>query len=52
MIPYIINVALILAGCVAFYKILLGRETFYKINRYVLIGCLLISFALPLVSDP
>jgi BlaR1 peptidase M56 len=52
MIPYIINVALILAGCLAFYKILLNRETFYRINRYVLIGCLLISFGLPLVKVP
>ena len=31
--PYIINVALILAACLVFYKILLRRETFYKVNR-------------------
>src|SRR5688572_22130855 len=51
-LPYIINVALILAACLAFYKVLLRRETFYKINRFVLIGCLAISFALPLLQVP
>ncbi|HEV7779952.1 MAG TPA: hypothetical protein VGO58_01740, partial [Chitinophagaceae bacterium] len=52
MIPYIINVALILAGCLIFYKLLLRKETFYRINRYVLVLCLLISFSLPLLSVP
>lgn len=52
MIPYIINVALILAGCLAFYKILLNKETFYRINRYVLVLCLFISFGLPLLPVP
>ena len=33
ILPYIINVALILGACLAFYKILLRRETFYKVNR-------------------
>ena len=52
MIPYIIKAALILAGCLAFYKVLLRRETFYKMNRYVLITCLIISFTLPFVPVP
>jgi hypothetical protein len=52
MIPYIINVALILTGCLAFYKILLHKETFYKMNRYVLILCLFIAFSLPLLRVP
>ncbi|HSU28689.1 MAG TPA: M56 family metallopeptidase [Chitinophagaceae bacterium] len=52
MIPYIIKAGLILAGCLAFYKILLRRETFYRINRHVLIVCLLISFSLPLLQVP
>src|SRR5258705_1933393 len=50
--PYIINVALILAACLSFYKILLRRETFYKVNRWLLIVCLAISFALPLLPVP
>src|SRR5215216_2849624 len=52
MMPYIINVALILAGCLVFYKILLQKETFYRLNRYVLITCLLVSFSLPLLPIP
>jgi len=51
-LPYIINVALILLVCLAFYKLLLHRETFYKVNRFFLIACLAISFVLPLVQVP
>lgn len=52
MIPYIINVGLILTGCLAFYKLLLQRETFYKLNRYLLVICLAVSFSLPLLPMP
>jgi hypothetical protein len=52
MIPYIINVALILAGCLVFYKLLLGKETFYRLNRYMLMLCLLIAFSLPFLPVP
>src|SRR5436190_434894 len=51
-LPYIINVAVILLACLAFYKLLLRRKTFYKVNRFFLIACLAISFALPLVQVP
>ena len=33
-LPYIINVAVILLACLAFYKLLLRGETFYKVNRF------------------
>ncbi len=52
ILPYIINVALVLGACLAFYKILLRRETFYKVNRYMLMVCLVIAFALPLFTVP
>lgn len=52
MIPYIINVALILSGCLVFYKLLLRKETFYRANRYILIICLVASFSLPLLKVP
>ncbi|MEP6682035.1 MAG: M56 family metallopeptidase, partial [Parafilimonas sp.] len=52
MIPYIINVGLILMGCLAFYKLLLQKETFYRVNRYVLMVCLVVAFSLPLVHIP
>lgn len=52
ILSYIINVALVLGACLAFYKLLLRRETFYKVNRWLLIVCLAISFALPLLQVP
>ena len=52
MLPYVINVALILGACVVFYKLLLRRETFYRMNRYLLVICLGIAFALPLLKVP
>ena len=52
MIPYIINVGLIVTGCLAFYKIFLRKETFYRLNRSVLLACLIASFTLPLIPIP
>lgn len=51
-LPYIINAALILAACLAFYKVLLRHETFYKANRWLLMVCLGVSFSLPLLKVP
>jgi hypothetical protein len=52
MMFYAVNVALILAGCFLFYKILLQKETFFPLNRFVLLGCLALSFSLPLIPVP
>jgi len=52
MIPYILHVALLISVCLVFYKIFLQRETFYHLNRAVLLICLGLSFVLPLVSIP
>jgi hypothetical protein len=52
ILPYIVNTALILGACLVFYRLLLRRETFYKVNRWLLIVCLFISFALPLLKVP
>lgn len=52
MIPYLLYVALLLAVCLAFYKLFLQSETFYRLNRWILLGCLALSFALPLVPVP
>lgn len=52
ILPYIVNVALILGACLAFYKVLLRRETFYRVNRYMLVSCLVISFTLPMLQVP
>ena len=52
MIPYIINAGLILTACIAFYKLLLQKETFYRLNRLVLLLCLVVAFTLPLLPVP
>lgn len=52
MIPYILNVGLVLTACLAFYKLLLKKETFYNANRFLLMFCLLIAFSLPLLRVP
>ena len=52
MIPYILHVGVILACCLIFYKVLLQKETFYQLNRFVLLGCLVLSFSLPLLPIP
>ncbi len=52
MIPYILHVALLISICLLFYKIFLQRETFYHLNRVVLLICLGLSFILPLITIP
>lgn len=52
MMFYVLSVALILAGCLVFYKLLLQNETFFPLNRYVLLICLALSFSLPLIPVP
>lgn len=52
MIPYILHVALLISVCLLFYKVFLQKETFYNLNRIVLIFCLALSFALPLIRIP
>lgn len=51
-VPYIINVGVILIASLLFYKLLLRRETFYKVNRYMLLACLGVAFLLPLWHVP
>lgn len=52
MIPYMLHPGVILACCLLFYKILLQKETFYQLNSFVLLGCLVLSFSLPLLPIP
>jgi beta-lactamase regulating signal transducer with metallopeptidase domain len=52
MIPYILYTALILSACFIFYKLLLQKETFFHLNRYILLSCMLLAFLLPLVPVP
>lgn len=52
MIPYILYSALILTSCLVFYKLLLQKETFFHLNRFVLLSCMALAFILPLVPVP
>ncbi|MEO1653300.1 MAG: M56 family metallopeptidase, partial [Bacteroidota bacterium] len=52
MIPYILHVSILIILCYLVYKILLSKETFYRLNRYVLLFGMVISLSLPLVTIP
>lgn len=52
MIPYTLHVALLISVCLFFYRLLLSKETFYRLNRLVLISSLALSFLIPLVPVP
>ncbi|MEO0735021.1 MAG: M56 family metallopeptidase, partial [Bacteroidota bacterium] len=49
---YLIHASLLLAGCFVYYWLLLRRETHFRLNRWVLLGCLVGSLTLPLVTVP
>lgn len=52
MIPYILNVTVITTICFLFYKLFLQKETFYRLNRWMLMGSLATAFVLPLLPVP
>jgi hypothetical protein len=52
MIPYVLHVALLISICLLFYKIFLQRETFYRLNRVILLVCMGLSFVIPIISIP
>ncbi|HEY8972062.1 MAG TPA: M56 family metallopeptidase, partial [Puia sp.] len=52
MIPYILHVSILIAAGVLFYRLALKRLTFYVLNRWVLLGCLVAAFLLPLAPMP
>jgi hypothetical protein len=52
MIPYILHVTVMLTVCFLFYKLFLQKATFYGLNRWTLLSCLVVSFVLPLLPAP
>jgi len=52
MIPYILHVSILIAAATFFYRLLLKKLTFYTLNRWILLGCLLVAFVLPLLPIP
>lgn len=52
MIPYIMYAALVTAVYFLFYRLLLHKETFFRLNRWFFLGGLICSFALPVLPVP
>ena len=49
ILPYIIKSALTLALLYTCIMPLLEKETFHRLNRMIVLGCLLLSFIIPLI---
>ncbi|MFD0748505.1 M56 family metallopeptidase [Mucilaginibacter calamicampi] len=49
---YILSVAAIIGISLLFYRMFLDRETFFRLNRLVLLSCLIMAFIVPLVHVP
>ena len=49
ILPYIIKSAMALAMLYTCIIPLLEKETFHRLNRILILGCLIMSFAIPLV---
>ena len=45
---YLIHSALLLAACYLYYRFVLRRETHFRLHRFVLLGCIVACFLLPL----
>ncbi len=52
MIPYLLHTAILTSLLYVAYRLLLKKETFFKLNRMVLVGSILFAFLLPLIPIP
>ena len=52
MIPYLLHASILLAGCFVFYWLFIRQETFFKLNRWVLVSGILLSISIPLIQIP
>lgn len=52
MILLLIKASIVIIVLLAFYKLVLERESFFKANRLYLIGCLVLACTLPFVVIP
>ena len=50
--PYLLHVAVLTAGIYLFYQLLLHSETFFRLNRWILLSGLVLAFAIPLIPVP
>jgi hypothetical protein len=49
---FLVKVSIVLLILLCFYKLVLERESFFTLNRYFLMGCLLAAFLLPSMTLP
>ncbi|MEL6143197.1 MAG: M56 family metallopeptidase, partial [Bacteroidota bacterium] len=49
---YLLHTSALLAFCFLYYRFLLQRETNFQLNRWLLLGCIIASFTLPLITIP
>lgn len=49
---YLLHVSILVAGLYTFYWLLLRRETFFQLNRWLLLGSLLLALGIPLLKVP
>ncbi|MEO1260610.1 MAG: M56 family metallopeptidase [Bacteroidota bacterium] len=52
MTPYILHVAILIGTGYLFYQLFLKKETFFRVNRWLLLAFLPLSFLLPFMEVP
>ncbi len=52
MIAFLIKASLVLLVLWAFYKLFLARESFFVLNRFYLLACLVVTFVFPFITLP
>jgi len=52
MISYLLHSSILIAGVVLFYWVFLRKETFYSLNRWTFVSCMLLCLCLPLLRVP
>ena len=49
---FLIKASIVIFILLAFYKLILERESFFAVNRFYLMACLLLTFILPFIALP
>ncbi len=52
MMVFLITASLVLLVLWAFYKLFLSKESFFGLNRFYLVGCLVLTFIVPFITLP
>ena len=52
MIEILFKASFAIGIALVFYKLVLQQESFFAVNRFYLLGCILLAFALPFISLP